>query len=65
MRKKKFYSQLSLYEREQILVYKRQGKSLRKIAKLFARSHTTILRELNRNSSIHTQSRSDLPIDLS
>jgi transposase, IS30 family len=53
MRKKCFYSHLSLYEREQIFVYKRQGKSRREIAKLLKRSPSTISRELNRNSHIH------------
>jgi transposase, IS30 family len=53
MRKKKFYSHLSLYEREQLFVYKRQGKSRREIAKLLKRSHSTISREIRRNSQIH------------
>jgi transposase, IS30 family len=50
MRKKRRFSHLTLYEREQIFVYKRQGKSVTEIGRLLDRHHTTISRELDRNS---------------
>jgi IS30 family transposase len=45
----KKYQQLTLFEREQIGVYKAMGKSQREIAKLLDRDHRTIGRELKRN----------------
>lgn len=45
------YRQLNLEEREKIAILRAQGQSIRKIAKDLARSHSTILRELDRNSA--------------
>jgi IS30 family transposase len=53
MRKKRHFSHLSLYEREQIFVYKHQGKSLREIGRLLKRNHSVISRELKRNNQPH------------
>lgn len=44
------YTQLSQGEREHMYVYIKINYSLRKISRLLSRSHTTISRELNRNS---------------
>lgn len=44
------FTQLSQGEREQIYAYLKINYSMRKIAKLLGRSHTTISRELDRNS---------------
>jgi IS30 family transposase len=57
MRKKKTYSHLSFYEREQIFVYKRQGKSQSEMARLLNRHPSTISREINRNSQPHEMMR--------
>jgi transposase, IS30 family len=53
MRKKKSFSHLSLYEREQIFVHKRLGKPIREIARLIGRNHGTVSRELKRNAKPH------------
>ena len=53
MRKKRTFSHLSLYEREQLFVYKQQGKSLRDIGRLLNRNHSVISRELKRNKQPH------------
>lgn len=53
MRKNKSYSHLSLYEREQIFVYKRQGKKITEIARLIGRNHGSVSRELKRNAKAH------------
>ena len=42
--------QLTIEEREQIMVYLAQNKSKREIARLIGRSHTTINKEIKRNS---------------
>ena len=47
---KKEYSHLSLEEREKLFGYKKQGLSLRKIAKRLKRNVGTISRELKRNA---------------
>lgn len=52
-KKKRSFSHLSLYEREQINVYKQQGKSLRAIGELLKRDHSVISRELKRNNQPH------------
>lgn len=57
MKEKRSFSHLSLYEREQLFVYKQQGKSLRDIGRLLDRDHTVISRELRRNSNPHEQMR--------
>jgi len=44
------YNQLSIEEREMIAVLKAEGKSIRKIGQAIGRSHSTIVRELDRNS---------------
>lgn len=45
----KNYTHLSVFERERIVVLKGQGKSLREIAKVLEKGHSTISRELRRN----------------
>lgn len=57
MKEKRSFSHLSLYEREQLFVYKRQGKSHREIGKLLDRHHTAISRELKRNNQPHPHMR--------
>lgn len=44
------YSHLSLLERERLFGLLKQGKSLRSIGKELGRSHTTLAREIQRNS---------------
>ncbi len=46
MKEKRSFSHLSLYEREQLFVYKQQGKCLREIGRLLDRDHSVISREL-------------------
>jgi len=46
----KTYEHLSIHEREQIAIYKGQGKSLREIARLLGRDPSTVSRELRRNA---------------
>ncbi|WP_434799827.1 helix-turn-helix domain-containing protein [Coxiella burnetii] len=53
MKEKRSFSHLSLYEREQLFVYKQQGKCLREIGRLLDRDHSVISRELKRNSNPH------------
>src|SRR5437879_5627874 len=45
----KQYTQLTLAEREQLYGMRKEGKSLRSIAKKLKRSHTSLSRELRRN----------------
>src|SRR3990167_1748577 len=47
------YSHLSFYERERLAVYRTQGYSIRAIASLLNRTHSTISRELKRNKQAH------------
>lgn len=47
----KKYLQLSLRDREKIAILKAEGKTIRTIGKEIGRYHTTILRELRRNSN--------------
>jgi len=44
------YSQLSIDEREMIAVLRAGGKTAREIGRVISRSHSTIVRELERNS---------------
>ncbi|POZ69886.1 helix-turn-helix domain-containing protein, partial [Coxiella burnetii] len=44
MKEKRSFSHLSLYEREQLFVYKQQGKCLREIGRLLDRDHSVISR---------------------
>jgi IS30 family transposase len=44
------YSQLSIDEREMIAVLRAEGKTAREIGRAISRSHSTIVRELERNS---------------
>jgi len=44
------YSQLSIDEREMIAVMRADGKTARAIGRVIRRSHSTIVRELERNS---------------
>ncbi len=46
-----------MYEREQLFVYKQQGKCLREIGRLLDRDHSVISRELKRNSNPHEHMR--------
>lgn len=48
--KKSNYSHLTVEERDQISVLKAEGQSLRSIARMLGRNHTTISRELIRNA---------------
>lgn len=57
MKEKRSFSHLSLYEREQLFVYKQQGKCLREIGRLLDRDHSVISRELKRNSNPHEHMR--------
>lgn len=50
----KQYDQLTVKEREHISVLKAQGKSLRTIASIIGRHHSTLSRELRRNNIIST-----------
>ena len=50
MTMEKQHKKLSLEEREQISIFKASGKSLREIARLLGRSHSTLSRELKRNA---------------
>jgi len=45
------YKQLGLKEREEISLFRSQGKTARQIGKLLGRHHTTIAREMKRNTS--------------
>ena len=45
----KRYNQLRLEEREQIMVLRVQGMSVREIGSVLGRSHSTVVRELSRN----------------
>lgn len=47
----KIYNQLNIDDREMIAVLKAQGKSARQIGKAIGRSHSTVVRELKRNSA--------------
>ena len=50
----KGYTHFSDQEREQLFVYRQQGKSVRAIGYLLGRNHATIVRELQRNAaSLH------------
>lgn len=44
------YKQLSLLERERLFGLRKEGKSLRAIGRLLKRSHSSLVRELKRNS---------------
>lgn len=46
------YKQLSLEEREKIYLHTKNNKSFRQIAKLIARSPSTVSREISRNNSL-------------
>lgn len=46
----KQYSQLSIDEREMIAVLRAEGKTAREIGRVISRSHSTIVRELERNT---------------
>ena len=48
----KNYTHLSLKERELVFLYLNQGKGLRAMGKILGRNHTTILREVTRNSRV-------------
>lgn len=48
---KKHYRQLSLEEREQLAILRASGQSLRGIAKILNRHHSTLSREWNRNQT--------------
>lgn len=45
------YNQLSIEEREKIAIFKVERRSVREIAGLLGRSHSTILREIKRNGT--------------
>jgi IS30 family transposase len=47
------FAHLSLYEREQIAIFKALGFSLREIGRRLGRSHSSISRELRRNNRPH------------
>lgn len=44
------YRHLSIEERDRLAVYRSKGMSLRKIASLLGRSHSTVVREIKRNA---------------
>lgn len=50
MKNKKSYKHLSLEEREKLFGFRKQGLSLRAIAKKLGRSHTSLSREISRNA---------------
>lgn len=48
----KQYSQISSEERDKIAILRAEGCSIREIARVLGRSHSTLLRELKRNSAL-------------
>lgn len=48
---KKGYVQLKLEERDKLAILKAEGKSIREIARVLNRDHSTIVRELKRNAA--------------
>ena len=57
------YTHLTPFEREKILFFLAEGKSITEIAHLLKRSKSTISRELLRNAAPADQPMSVLPVD--
>ena len=57
------YTHLTPFEREKILFFLAEGKSITEIAHLLKRNKSTISRELRRNAAPACQPMSVLPVD--